>query len=62
LLVCLQDLKATRQSSWRVEGINFRLWRLIVPEEIIEARQVEKFYAQPHGGKVEVIAPTAHPG
>jgi NitT/TauT family transport system ATP-binding protein len=30
----------------------------IVPEAIIEARQVEKFYAQPHGGKVEVIAPT----
>lgn len=27
-------------------------------EAIIEARQVEKFYAQPHGGKVEVIAPT----
>jgi NitT/TauT family transport system ATP-binding protein len=30
----------------------------IVPEAIIEARQVEKFYAQPHGGKVEVIAAT----
>lgn len=27
-------------------------------EAIIQARQVEKFYAQPHGGKVEVIAPT----
>jgi NitT/TauT family transport system ATP-binding protein len=36
-----------------------------VPQAIIEARQVEKFYAQPHGGKVEVIAPTdlaVHPG
>jgi NitT/TauT family transport system ATP-binding protein len=29
-----------------------------VPEAIIEARQVEKFYSQPHGGKVQVIAPT----
>ena len=29
-----------------------------MPEAIIEARQVEKFFAQPHGGKVEVIAPT----
>jgi len=28
-----------------------------VPEAIIEAHQIEKFYAQPHGGKVEVIAP-----
>ena len=27
-------------------------------EAIIEAHQVEKFYAQPHGGKVQVIAPT----
>lgn len=36
-----------------------------MPEAIIQARQVEKFYAQPHGGKVEVIAPTdlaVHPG
>jgi NitT/TauT family transport system ATP-binding protein len=31
---------------------------LAVPEAVIEARQVEKFFAQPHGGKVEVIAPT----
>ena len=29
-----------------------------MPEAIIEARQVEKFYAQPHGGGVQVIAPT----
>ena len=29
-----------------------------MPEAIIEARQIEKFYAQPHGGKIEVIAPT----
>ena len=29
-----------------------------MPEAIIEARQVEKFYSQPHGGKVPVIAPT----
>jgi len=29
-----------------------------VTEAIIEAHQVEKFYAQPHGGKVQVIAPT----
>ena len=36
----------------------FSLGDSIVPEAIIEARQVEKFYAQPHGGKVEVIAPT----
>ena len=34
-------------------------------EAIIEARQVEKFYTQPHGGRVQVIAPTdlaVHPG
>jgi NitT/TauT family transport system ATP-binding protein len=30
----------------------------MAPEAIVEAYQVEKFYAQPHGGKVEVIAPT----
>jgi len=29
-----------------------------VTEAIMEAHQVEKFYAQPHGGKVQVIAPT----
>ena len=27
-------------------------------EPIIEAREVEKYYDQPHGGRVQVIAPT----
>lgn len=27
-----------------------------MPEAIVEARQVEKFYSQPHGGRVQVIA------
>jgi NitT/TauT family transport system ATP-binding protein len=29
-----------------------------VPDAIIDAHQVEKFYSQPHGGRVQVIAPT----
>lgn len=34
-------------------------------EAIIEARQVEKYYEQPHGDRIQVIAPTdlsIHPG
>ena len=34
-------------------------------EAIIEARGVEKYYEQPHGGRIQVIAPTdlaIHPG
>ena len=34
-------------------------------EAIIEAREVEKYYEQPHGGRIQVIAPTdlaIHPG
>ncbi len=30
----------------------------IVPEALVEARQVEKFYAQPHGCWLDIIAPT----
>jgi NitT/TauT family transport system ATP-binding protein len=29
-----------------------------VEAPIIEARQIEKFYTQPDGGRVQVIAPT----
>ena len=29
-----------------------------MPEPIVEAREVEKYYDQPHGGRVQVIAPT----
>jgi NitT/TauT family transport system ATP-binding protein len=30
----------------------------IIPEPIIEARKLEKFYPQPDGGRIQVIAPT----
>jgi hypothetical protein len=29
-----------------------------VESAIIEARQIEKFYTQPDGGRVQVVAPT----
>ncbi len=30
----------------------------VIPEPIIEARKLEKFYPQPDGGRIQVIAPT----
>jgi NitT/TauT family transport system ATP-binding protein len=42
----------------QVQGLVLRRANEMAPEAIIEARAVEKFYAQPDGRRIQVIAPT----